>query len=296
MAEISGITRNGKLVSERQWLRHVARIKSSLGSEIRRKPAAKKLIEEKLRGAVEKRAGKAFGILFSGGVDSAAIAVICRALGKKFRCYTVGLKGSKDMAAAEAAAKMLRLKLIKKELSISEIEPLLKRAARIIPLKNVVTIEVAAVELAAIKLAKEHHDKILFTGLGAEEIFAGYYRHMRVKDVNKECWSGLKTTWKRDFLRDCTIAASQKITFLTPFLDKELIIAAMRIPSKWKIKGDVRKMILREIAFDVGLPRQFAFRRKYAAQYGSGFDKAVEKIAKKHGFKQKQKYIASISK
>ncbi|MFH1182178.1 MAG: asparagine synthase-related protein [Candidatus Woesearchaeota archaeon] len=296
MAEISGITANGKLVPERQWLRHVARLKSSLGSAIKNKPAAKKLIREKILAAVEKRSGRKFGILFSGGVDSAVIALICKMLGRKFSCYTVGLKGSKDMAAAEAAAKKLKLKLIKKELSMAEVEFLLKKAAKAVPLKDVVNVEVAAVELAAIKLAKRHGDRVLFTGLGAEEIFAGYKRHILAKNANKECWQGLRMVWKRDFLRDCAIVASQKVTFLTPFLDTSLIIAAMRIPAKWKISTEDRKIILREVAADLGLPEQFAFRRKHAAQYGSSVDKAVEKLARSHGFRRKWEYIASISK
>jgi asparagine synthase (glutamine-hydrolysing) len=296
MAEISGITANGKLVSEKKWHEHVAQLKSEIGGTIKSKPAAKKLIKEKLLAAVEKRCGQKFGILFSGGVDSAVIALICRLLGKKFSCYTVGLKGSKDMAAAEAAAKRLKLKLVKKELSIPGIEKLLKKAARIIPLKDVVTVEVAAVELAAIRLAKEHHDRVLFTGLGSEEIFAGYHRHLQAKDANEECWQGLGLMWKRDFLRDCAIAASQKVAFLVPFLDRDLITAAMRIPAKWKISNSEKKIILREVASELGLPRQFAFRKKYAAQYGSSVDRAVERLARSRGFSRKREYIASISK
>jgi diphthine-ammonia ligase len=295
MAEISGVTRRGKLISEKKWGSHIAQLKASVGSSIKSKAAAKKLLARQLIEAVEKRAEKKFGILFSGGVDSTLIALICKQLGRKFSCYTVGMKGSKDLVAAKAAAKRLKLRLISKELSISEIESLLKKAARIIPLKDVVTVEVGAVEIAAIELARKHGDNVLFGGLGSEEIFAGYKRHLEAKDANEECWQGLDMMWRRDFLRDCAIASSEKVHLLVPFLDKGLILAAMRIPSKWKISQAEKKIILRETAVDLGLPRQFAFRKKYAAQYGSDFDRAVERLSKSRGFSSKREYIASLS-
>jgi asparagine synthetase B (glutamine-hydrolysing) len=296
MAELSGITAKGKLVSEKQWLAHIKKLKSAVSSEIRSKDAAKKFISEKLLAAVEQRSNQKFGILFSGGVDSALIAFICRKLGRKFSCYTVGIKGSKDLQVAKVAARQLKLHLISKELSLREVEALLKKSAKILPLKDVVSMEVATVELAAISLAKAHGDDKLFTGLGAEEIFAGYQRHVEAKDANAECWSGLEKMWARDLCRDCGVASSEKVSFLVPLLDQELIALAMRIPARWKIKGSERKVILRETALEMGLPRQYAFRKKIAAQYGSSFDKAVDKLARMHGFKHKQEYVASIPK
>ena len=46
----------------------------------------------------------------------------------------------------------------------------------------------------------------------------------------------------------------------------------------------------------VGLPAEFAWRKKKAAQYGSGIDKALLKIAKRHGFKYRGDYLADLVK
>ncbi len=70
---------------------------------------------------------------------------------------------------------------------------------------------------------------------------------------------------------------------LCPFLDDELIIAAMGIPGEHKIKNGHKKAVLREIAEEMGLPHEIAWREKRAAQYGSGFDKAFDKLAKQKG-------------
>ena len=49
-----------------------------------------------------------------------------------------------------------------------------------------------------------------------------------------------------------------------------------------------------EIAEELGLPKEFAWRKKQGAQYGSRFDKAIEKLSKINGMKSKQEYIESL--
>ena len=45
---------------------------------------------------------------------------------------------------------------------------------------------------------------------------------------------------------------------------------------------------------DIGVPKLAAERKKKGAQYGSGFDKAIQKLAKKNGFKHKKRYVESL--
>ena len=78
----------------------------------------------------------------------------------------------------------------------------------------------------------------------------------------------------------------------TPFLDPELIECAMKISGEEKINDKGNKVILREIAEE--FLGEFAWRKKKAAQYGSCFDKAIEKLAKKGGFKLKKDYLNKL--
>ncbi len=130
--------------------------------------------------------------------------------------------------------------------------------------------------------------------MGSEEVFAGYQRHVVAKDIHEECWRGLAAMWQRDFLRDFAVAAKFRAAALAPFLDKPVIIAAMRARPEWKIRGNEKKLIVREIAAAAGLPKGIAFRPKMAAQYGSGFDKAMEKLAKSSGFGNKRDYLGGL--
>lgn len=265
----------GRLPSEEQWKKHI--------DELRKKaiPSTKEEVMRALVMAVEKRVPKEkFGLFLSGGVDSSLLAVLLKKFSDNFVCYCVGIKGSKDITAARQLAEQFKLNLKYKEYSIEEVEEPLQKAARILKTDNCITIGVASVVVAAAELAKKDGIKVFFGGLGSEEIFAGYERHEKVHDVNEECWRGLREMWSRDLVRDAQVGTALKIGVRVPFLDDELIKTAMGIPGNRKIDTEHRKIVLREIAEEFGLPKELAWRPKQAAQYGSGFDKAMRKLAK----------------
>lgn len=166
---------------------------------------------------------------------------------------------------------------------------------------NPIIIGVGGVVVGAADLAKHDGCNILFGGLGSEEIFAGYQRHEHANTspqaVQEECWAGLKAMWARDLERDCALAKSLKITVLTPFLDERVILAAMGISGSEKIKEKdgvaFKKFVLRQVAQDLGLPASFAWRPKRAAQYGSRFDSALDKLAKKKNMR-KSEYVENL--
>jgi asparagine synthase (glutamine-hydrolysing) len=98
--------------------------------------------------------------------------------------------------------------------------------------------------------------------LGSEEIFAGYQRHAKADEVNEECWAGWKSTWERDLTRDAALGEHLKIKVLVPFMDEEVIKKAMGIDGSKKINSETRKVILREIAEELGLLKEIAWRKK----------------------------------
>ncbi len=260
---------------------------------IENKKKAKELLEKELINSIKKRIpDKKFGILFSGGVDSSTIALIAKNFSKNFICYTVGFKNSEDVKYAKLVAKKLKIKLKIKILELEDIEKIIKKLVKILSNVDVVSIGVGLVTYSASELAKKDKINVIFTGLGSEEIFAGYQRHKEAEDINEECWNGLKQMFERDLMRDIPIGEYLKVKFETPFLDENVIKTAMQIPAKYKIDKE-NKLILREISYDLGL-KEFAFRKKKAAQYGSNFIKALDKIAKKNGFKYKKEYLQSL--
>jgi asparagine synthase (glutamine-hydrolysing) len=274
----SKIIRNGVLVGEKEWIKHIESLKTKGKSS---KEELKKQIIE----AVKKRIPKQrFGILFSGGIDSSLIALICKQANADFVCYAVGLENASDIEAAKKAAKMIGVELKYKIISLNKAEKTIKSVTKTVG-PDVMSVGVGSVVYAAAELGKKDKIKVFFSGLGSEEIFAGYERHEKAEEINEECWKGLKNMYLRDFMRDCPIAEKLKIDVLTPFLDPDLIKTAMQIPGKEKISKEYKKVILRKIAEELGLPKEIAWRKKKAAQYGSRLHKALQKLAKRDGFR-----------
>lgn len=281
---------NGELMPEKEWTEYITSLES------KSKKSTKEEVKQSLLEAVKKRIPKTkFGVFFSGGVDSTLLALLCKQNNADFTCYSVGLKDSPDIIAGKEVAKILGLELKQKLFSLEEAQELFKKTAKLFKTPDILNVGVGAVVIAASELGKSDGVNTFFGGLGSEEIFAGYKRHLESKDPHAECWKGLKSMWKRDFVRDFTVAKEIKIKVLVPFLDGDLIIKAMGIPAERKINEEQKKIILREIAEELGVPKKFAWRDKKAAQYGSWFNKAVEKLAHRNGFPTKQKYLESFT-
>ena len=162
------------------------------------------LLEDKLIQLCE---NKKVGILFSGGVDSAVLAMLCQKLKFNYCCYSVGFqdkdtKVPEDIEYSKVIAERYNLNSKLKIFNIKEIEIIFRKTAQILS-KNkdafdVVNLGVGAVELAALEMAKKDKCDIVLSGLGSEEIFAGYQRHEQASNKEEECWNGLLLMYKRD--------------------------------------------------------------------------------------------------
>jgi len=241
-----------------------------------------------------------FGVLFSGGLDSTLIAYLCKELGADFVCYTVvveepGMKEAEDLGYAKRIAADLGLKLKIRKIRADALEKPLHEVVSGIADTDVVKVSVALPLYVACEFAMAEGIKTVLYGLGTEELFAGYRRHKQVKqeDLNTECLSGILRLYDSDLYRDGQLARAQGISLRAPFLVTELVDYALKIPAAYKLVDDVNRVILRDIARDLGLTA-VANRKKRAVQYGSNFLKAIDKIARKEGYKYKKDYLRSL--
>ena len=291
-----------------EWRNYIEALKKNKNIKGTKKGIKAALVESITRCTPSER----FGILMSGGIDSSVIVKYCKDLNLDFRCFCVGAENSKDIESAKAICKLLNVELIWKEFKLEEIETILMEVIGILPKPHIVDddyieyfvkVSVSAVMLGAMKLGEEN---IYLSGIGAEELFAGYHRHNlslnqkgewrgnEIKNITEESWDGLKRFHRLVISRDKCIAESINKEIRNPYIYRELILQSMNLPDNLKIDENINKKILRKIASEIGVPREAYERKKKGAQYGSGFDKAITRLTKLNGFKLKKRYLEHL--
>ncbi|MCD6522726.1 MAG: asparagine synthetase B [Candidatus Diapherotrites archaeon] len=253
------------------------------------------LLKDLIIRAVDKRTKdiKKAALLFSGGVDSTLLALLLSDR-IKLTCYTAGFSGAPDITWAEKVAEEMGLKLNIVEMEATE--GLVKNVVDTIDTTNVMKVGVAMPVYVCCRGCEEN---VMFSGVGSEEIFAGYERHIKALEegwagMQKEMWKGIETMWERDLQRDDLAASAFSIELRAPFVDRYVIEEAMKIHPSLKYNGKMKKVVLRKIAKELGVPEEVCKRPKKAAQYGSYSHKIIVKLAKRHGMKAHD-YLRSLA-
>lgn len=233
-------------------------------------------------------------LLFSAGVDSTLIAVLLKKLNVNTTLYTIGTENSQDLKFAKQVARDLDMPLKTWTINQEIIEKYFEDAINTIEENNLMKIGVGMTIKLTSQLAAKDYQKVILSGQGADELFCGYNRYKNKYDTPKELLEeltyDLNNMYHVNLERDDKATMSNSMELRVPFLDKNVISTATKIPINYMLhskEDKVRKHILREVAYEMGVPEYIAFRPKKAAQYGTGIDKIIKKkILKKNEFKK----------
>ena len=227
------------------------------------------------------------GVIFSGGLDSSYLALLLKEISDniplKITLYAVGADGSKDIESAKYASKFLNLDLKICEVTEDMIRENLPEVVAAIGDDNLMKVGVGLTIYFATKMVAEDNLKVAFSGQGADELFGGYKRYLKsfVDDtLNYDIREDISNMYHVNLERDDACSMLNGVELRLPFLDKNLVELALNIQDNKKIVSmhdDMRKSILRKIAFEEGLDYEIAYRPKKAAQYGTGIDKILRK-------------------
>lgn len=231
-------------------------------------------------------------LLFSAGVDSTLIAILLKKLNVNTTLYTIGTENSQDLKFSKKVAKDIDLPLKTWIINQEIIEKQLEDTINTIEDTNLMKIGVGMTIKLTSQLASKDNQKVILSGQGADELFCGYNRYKNKYDTPAELLDelthDLNNMYHVNLERDDKATMSNSIELRVPFLDRNVIETAVKTPIKYMLHSNedkIRKHILREVAYEMGVPEYIAFRPKKAAQYGTGIDKIIKKkILKKKEF------------
>ncbi len=218
------------------------------------------------------------GAFLSGGLDSSVIAALAiRHLGS-LHTFSVGVEGSSDLAAARIVADFLGTTHHEYLITAQEVMDCLPEIIHSLESFDQDLVRSAVPCYFTSRLAAQH-TKVILTGEGADELFAGYTYHRSIADpqeLHKELRRTITT------LHDINLQRADRLTMLhsiegrVPFLDLKMVDLAQQIPVSLKLHGDldngesiIEKWVLRK-AFEDLLPHSIVWRRKEQFDEGSG--------------------------
>lgn len=245
--------------------------------------AAQSAIRKTLTQAIEKRlrSDVPLGVFLSGGLDSSIIAAIASHSTSGLKSFAVGLRGSPDLVAARRVAAYLGTDHYEHEITADEVMRDLPRILYHLESFDQDLVRSAVPCYYAARLAAEHVSVVL-TGEGADELFAGYTYHKSYSNAD-----ALQAELRRSVLamHDINLQRVDRMTMAhglearVPFLDREMLDLAFRIPVSLKLPPDngIEKWILRKTFEDV-LPDDIVWRDKSQFDQGSGMAELLESI------------------
>ncbi len=259
----------------------------AVGPPFRAREEAMTAIRETLVGTVRERlmADVPVGVFLSGGLDSSIVAAIMAREapeGTLVRSFAAGTPGSPDLRAARLVADHLGLEHHEREYTDADVLEVLPEVVRATESYEPSLIRSAVPNYLLAELAARHV-KVVLTGEGADELFAGYH-HLRELDeqgLQEALLDGIDALHHLNLQRCDRVTMAHGLEARVPFLARELVAVAQRVPIAWKLLGEdgQEKALLRE-AFAGWLPQEILWRRKEQFGDGSGTADVMSRSAR----------------
>jgi asparagine synthase (glutamine-hydrolysing) len=215
------------------------------------------------------------GVFLSGGLDSSIVAAIAQRYlaerGERLKTFAVGLWDSADLLAARAVAEYLGTEHHESVYTAEEAVAAVPEVVRAIESFEPSLVRSAVPNHMLAKFTAQHV-KVVLTGEGADELFAGYEYLCEFEDeesLQAELVRSIEGLHNLNLQRCDRVTMAFGLEARVPFLDREVIAHGLGLPPSWKLasNGKPEKWMLRE-AFEGWLPHEFLWRGK--AQFGDG--------------------------
>lgn len=214
------------------------------------------------------------GIFLSGGLDSSIVAAVSAQHLKGLHTFSVGMEGASDLRCAREIARVIGT--THHELTYTETDMFVSLDEIIYHLES---FDVALVRSAfpcyfVSKLAKDNGVKVILTGEGADEVFAGY-EYLKVYTnpdiLQRELYFITSRLHHTNLQRVDRLTMANSVEGRVPFLDITFLQYVLPLNAELKVATGERmeKTLLRE-AFQGYLPDNILWRKKEKFSKGAG--------------------------
>jgi len=287
--------------SQKGWQQYYALENALMGEmpNVRNESDALQAIRASVQEAVRKRlmSDVPLGVSLSGGLDSSIVSMIASQDTPGLHSFVVGVEGGEDLEAS---------RLMASELGTQHHEYIYNEQDMLHVLPDVIyyleSFDPALVRSAIpnFMLAEMASDyvKVMLTGEGADELYAGYSYLQRFEnpdDLQKELIYITEALHNTNLQRGDRMSMAHGLEARVPFLDVESVSMALSLPSEWKLHDDGRpaKGLLRR-AFEGDLPDEIVYRPKMKFSKGAGSsdilaERADEKVSDGEFQKEKER-------
>ncbi len=216
-------------------------------------------------------------VILSGGLDSSLTLLHAREMHPDVHAFTVGTKGSEDVAYASRLAKDLGvphevISLRPRDISLGDVREAIYRSEAT-EYGDVIN---AVVSLKVFERVHERGIKVVLTGDGSDELFGGYDMYAQVPEADRRSLflHKIRHLSRTELQRVDRTSMGVGVEARVPFLDVQMLLLSMRIPLEMKVRDGYEKWIVRETFSDL-LPDYIKARHKNPMSHSSGLHERI---------------------
>ena len=220
------------------------------------------------------------GISLSGGLDSSIIAMLANQSTEHLHSFAVGMEGSEDLAAARKMANTLNTVHHERIYTDQEMLDALPRVIYHLETFDPALVRSAIPNYFLAEMASQQV-KVILTGEGADEIYAGYdylRSYENPEMLQTEMVNITTALHNTNLQRADRVAMAFGLEARVPFLDVESVRLGLGLPAKWKAHRNRPAKYLLRRAFMAELPAEIANRPKQKFSKGAGSSNVIAKM------------------
>lgn len=251
--------------------------------EINSEAEAMKAIRKTLVDAVHLRmiADVPVGISLSGGLDSSIIAMLASRETENLHSFAVGMEGSEDLKAARKMAEILGTNHHERIYTEEEIIAVLPGVIYHLESFDPALVHSAIPNWFLAEMASKHV-KVILTGEGADEIYAGYdylNSYEGAERLQEEMVGITSALYNTNLQRADRIPMAFGLEARVPFLDVKSVALGLGLPPEWKFHKDRAAKYLLRKTFVAELPEEIIYRPKQKFSVWDGSSNVLAAVA-----------------